>query len=237
MLHWTRLVLIRGSREITVSPMRFSPQMVAVLGPSGSGKTSFFHALSGLLPFHEGHVFLDDRELTGLPGGARPVSLMFQNLDLFEHLRVIDNVALGLGPRHLRRHRKQALSVLSQMALAEKAMAFPGELSGGEQRRVALARVLLRASLCPIVLLDEPFASVDPRRRQELVLWLQAQQRTLGLYIFIATHLQKEADQWAQRVLLFRDGGLHESLHATSRHDDGQGDGQGDGRRAGPNQT
>ncbi len=135
---------------------------VAVIGPSGSGKSTLMGAIAGFVPLASGRILWGGADLARQPPGERPLSILFQDQNLFPHLTVADNVGLGLDPR-LRltaADRQRVAAVIARVGLAGKEGRRPAALSGGEQGRAALARVLVRAR--PLLLLDEAFAALGP---------------------------------------------------------------------------
>jgi thiamine transport system ATP-binding protein len=182
-------------------------EVVAVVGPSGCGKSSLLRAVAGLVPA-TGRVVADGRALDALPPHRRGVGVVFQDHALFPHLDVAGNVAFGLvearAPAELRRERVHEW--LGRVGLADRAGDDVERLSGGERQRVALARTL--APRPPIVVLDEPFASLDPglrgRLSREVAGWL----RDLGTAALFVTHDLDEALAVGDRVAVLRAGRL-----------------------------
>ncbi|HET6955306.1 MAG TPA: ATP-binding cassette domain-containing protein [Vicinamibacterales bacterium] len=212
----TGLQVLRGSRtilsDVTLSIAR--GDIVAVMGPSGSGKTTILRAVAGLEPFQSGRIAVDGVALNGGGGTTkstmrelrRKVGMVFQFHCLFEHLSAIENVCLapvhahGVSPEAA---RSRGLELLRAFGVDHRAAALPRQLSGGEAQRVAIARAL--AVDPPLLLMDEPTASLDPERRAELgalLQGLQRQQRTLVL----TTHDEDFAHDFATRILRLRDG-------------------------------
>ena len=210
------LHLLRGDRRIlagaafTVS----AAGVVALMGPSGSGKTTILRAIAGLEPFQQGTIATHGVTLTG---GSRPsaatlrqlrrhVALVFQFHHLFEHLTVTDNVTLApvhvVGTAHAEA-RRRALELLKTLGVEHRATALPRELSGGEAQRVAIARAL--AVDPPLLMMDEPTASLDPTRRNELG-ELLARLRAQGRTILLSTHDDDFARRWATVILRVQDG-------------------------------
>ena len=216
MLQVSDLHLHRGARPVLtgVSLDVRRGELVAIMGPSGSGKTTILRAVAGLEPFHGGHIDVDGVALAGgstltkatLRSLRRKVGMVFQFHCLFEHLTAIENVCLA--PVHAYgiaagEARRRGLELLAGFGVEHRAAAFPRHLSGGEAQRVAIARAL--AVDPPLLLMDEPTASLDPERRSELgtlIRGLQQQHRTL----LIATHDEDFAREWATRVVTLRDG-------------------------------
>jgi polar amino acid transport system ATP-binding protein len=189
-------------------------EIVAIMGPSGSGKTSILRAIAGLERFQSGRIDVDGVALSG--GGAIPtrtlrelrrkVGMVFQFHCLFEHLSAIENVCLA--PVHAHRvapadARARGLEWLRAFGVEHRAAALPRQLSGGEAQRVAIARAL--AVDPPLLLMDEPTASLDPERRTELGTLLQGLQRQHRTLI-LATHDEDFARDFATRTLRLRNG-------------------------------
>jgi iron(III) transport system ATP-binding protein len=175
-------------------------QVLALLGPSGCGKTTTLRMLAGLERPDEGRVVIAGREVAGpgvfVPPERRGVGLVFQSYALFPHLSVVENVAFGLGRQPERHARAHAL--LEQVSLGHKASARVHELSGGEQQRVALARALAPAPAA--LLLDEPFANLDPSLRAEVREQVAQLLRSIATSTVLVTHDQAEALSLADLV-------------------------------------
>jgi len=215
-LQLTDVHVQRGTRRIlagvTLETRR--GELVAVMGPSGSGKTTILRLVAGLEPFQSGRIEVEDVTLDagGTPSTTmvrrlrRKVGIVFQFHCLFEHLSAIQNVCLapvhahGVGVRDATRRGQE---LLAAFGVDHRADALPRELSGGEAQRVAIARAL--AVDPPLLLLDEPTASLDPARRGELgdlLKQLLAQGRTL----VIATHDEDFAQLYATRIVVLDNG-------------------------------
>jgi ABC-type polar amino acid transport system ATPase subunit len=215
-LHLSDVHLRRGARRIlagiTLETSR--SELVALMGPSGSGKTTILRAIAGLEPFESGRIVVDDVPLVGgapasratLRRLRRKVGMVFQFHCLFEHLSAIDNVCLapvhahGVAPEDAARRAHELLAAFS---VDHRANALPRELSGGEAQRVAIARAL--AVDPPLLLLDEPTASLDPIRREELGELLRGL-LTQGRTLVIATHDEAFARHFATRIIRLAEG-------------------------------
>lgn len=182
---------------------------IAVLGPSGAGKSTLLNAIAGFVPLSAGRVLFDGADLSPLPPGKRPISLLFQDNNLFPHLNVAQNVGLGLRP-DLRlsadQHRTVA-AALARVGLEGLETRKPAALSGGQQSRVALARVLLRAR--PILLLDEPFAALGPALKAEMLDLVARIARESGAMVLMVSHDPQDALRIAQQTILVADGLAH----------------------------
>lgn len=189
-----------------------SGQIGVLIGPSGCGKTSLLRAVAGLERLADGRIVMGGRTLAG-PGvhvapEAREIGMVFQDFALFPHLSVADNVGFGLHalPRGERRDRVQQM--LDLVGLAHAAKRPPHELSGGQQQRVALARALAPAP--KLLLLDEPFSSLDADLRETLAHELRAILQASGTTAFFVTHDQLEAFALGDRVGVMHQGRLEQ---------------------------
>lgn len=187
-----------------------SGELLALLGPSGCGKTTLLRILAGLEFPDSGQVLFDDVDVTDHPVRARGLGFVFQHFALFRHLSVFENVAFGLRvkPRRSRpgkvEIRTRVLDLLRLVRLEPYANHLPSELSGGQRQRVALARAL--AVEPKVLLLDEPFGSLDAQVRRELRGWLRRLHEELNLTSILVTHDQEEALEVAGRVAVMRAG-------------------------------
>jgi polar amino acid transport system ATP-binding protein len=189
-------------------------EILAVMGASGAGKTSVLRAVAGLDPIAAGSVAIDGLQLSAgpLPRGEalralhRRVGMVFQFHHLFEHLTALHNVCLALV--HVQRQppaeaERKARELLEHLGVGSRADAVPRELSGGEAQRVAIARALAVGP--PLLLMDEPTASLDPARRGELAATLR-QLAAEGRTIVVATHDEDFSRACAHRVLVMDEG-------------------------------
>ena len=142
---------------------------VAVIGPSGSGKSTLLNAVAGFLPVAEGHIRWRGDDITKAPPGDRPVAMLFQDGNLFPHITVTQNVGFGIRPdlRLSAEERERVAEALRRVGLGDLGDRKPGALSGGQQSRAALARVLVQGR--PLLLLDEPFAALGPALKAEML--------------------------------------------------------------------
>ncbi len=179
-------------------------ELACLLGPSGCGKTTLLRAIAGLQGQAEGDIRLFGEPLGSLPAERRGIGLVFQEDTLFPHLTAAENIAFGLrsAPRHTRRERVQALA--RRMQLADLLARYPHELSGGQRQRVALARAL--AVRPRLLLLDEPFAALDQRLREQLAFELRELLRAEGMTALLVTHDQHEAFALADAIGVMQQG-------------------------------
>ncbi|MBU4681914.1 thiamine ABC transporter ATP-binding protein ThiQ [Cedecea davisae] len=192
-------------------PMRFSLRVtagerVAILGPSGAGKSTLLSLVAGFLEPASGSIKLDGKEHTRTPPSARPVSMLFQENNLFSHLTVRQNIALGMHPgmKLNAQQQNRLLAMAERMGMQEMLDRLPSQLSGGQRQRVALARCLVRQQ--PILLLDEPFSALDPALRQEMLQLLDELCQEQRLTLLMVSHSTEDAARIAERSLVVMEG-------------------------------
>ncbi|MEX5727796.1 thiamine transport system ATP-binding protein [Rhodovulum iodosum] len=180
--------------------------IVALLGPSGAGKSTLLDAIAGFLPPARGRVLWRGQDLGPLAPGARPVSMLFQDNNLFPHLSVEQNVGLGLRPdlRLGADDRAAVAAALDRVGLAGFETRKPAALSGGQRSRVALARMLLRGR--PLVLLDEPFAALGPALKREMLTLVAELAGETRATVLMVTHDPADARAVADQAVLVADG-------------------------------
>jgi spermidine/putrescine transport system ATP-binding protein len=181
---------------------------LVLLGPSGCGKTTLLKAVAGLTPVAHGRVYIGGKDVTDLPPDKRGVSMVFQDLALFPHLNVFENVAFGLRLRRLpeREVRRQAMWALELVRLDPQQFMERQihQLSGGQQQRVALARALVVQP--EVLLLDEPFSHIDLDVKNQLLEELKILHNKLGFTLIYVTHDRFEAVEVGDRIALMRAG-------------------------------
>ena len=188
-------------------PMRFSltverGEQVAILGPSGAGKSTLLNLIAGFLTPASGSLTIDGVDHTTMPPSRRPVSMLFQENNLFSHLTVAQNIGLGLNPG-LKLNAAQQ-EKMRQMGIDNLMARLPGELSGGQRQRVALARCLVREQ--PILLLDEPFSALDPALRQEMLTLVSTSCQQQKMTLLMVSHSVEDAARIATRSVVVADG-------------------------------
>lgn len=194
-------------------PMQFQlnvkkGERIAVIGESGAGKSTLLNLIAGFEKADRGEILLNGENHFATEPAQRPVSMLFQDNNLFPHLTVAQNIGLGLVSRLYfdAMQMQQITQIAKQMGIAELLERRSDLLSGGQKQRVALARTLLRDK--PILLLDEPFSALDPQKRmemQQLVVEL-CQQKQLTL--LMVTHQVEEVKNWCDRVIKVQQGSL-----------------------------
>lgn len=205
-LRLDHLVLTQGSFRLEADWQVPTGARVAVIGPSGAGKSTLLAAISGFLPPVAGRILWDGHDLASLEPGARPLSILFQDGNLFPHLTVAQNLALGLSPglRLTEAQKARVGAVLAEVGLGDKAARKPAALSGGEQSRAALARALLRAR--PMLLLDEPFAALGPALKAQMLDLVDRIAGQTGATVLMVTHDPEDARRLCPLTVVVADG-------------------------------
>jgi thiamine transport system ATP-binding protein len=181
-------------------------EVLSLIGPSGSGKSTLLSLIAGFLAPRGGEIRLDGEAIGSLPPAKRPVSIVFQQHNLFPHLDLYTNVALGVDPSlRLVAEQENAIdAALERLGLSELRRRKPGELSGGQRQRVALARALVRRRR--ILLLDEAFAALGPAQRAELIGLVKDLVRESGMSALLVSHQPRDASIASARTAFLCDG-------------------------------
>ena len=163
-------------------------RLIALLGPSGSGKTTILRMIAGLETPDSGEIVIDGKVVNNIPASERGIGFVFQNYALFRYMTVYDNIAFGLNvkkenKKYIDERVHELLKLISLDGLEKR---YPSQLSGGQRQRVAFARAL--APNPHLLLLDEPFAAIDAKVRQELRSWLKEMIEKLGITSIFVTH-------------------------------------------------
>jgi len=176
---------------------------VAIVGPSGAGKSTLLDLIAGFRAPNAGRVLWDGRDITALTPDRRPVAMLFQDNNLFPHLTLERNLALALHPSGRIRDGRIDRA-LDQVGLAGMAQRKPGTLSGGQQSRAALARVLLQDR--PLLLLDEPFAALGPALKREMLDLVATLVSERGMTALLVTHDPGDARRFAPQTIVVANG-------------------------------
>jgi iron(III) transport system ATP-binding protein len=183
-----------------------------LLGPSGCGKTTLLRAIAGFEPLRGGSIALHGRVVSvaraTLPPESRRIGMVFQDLALFPHLDIAANIAFGLRRLERSARRRRVTELLALIGLEASATAYPHQLSGGQQQRVAVARAM--APRPDLLLLDEPFSSLDQDLREKLARDVRQMLKKDGLTALLVTHDQFEAFAMADEIGVMHDGLLHQ---------------------------
>lgn len=197
-------------------PMRFDLRVqhgerIAILGPSGAGKSTLLNLIAGFLIADSGELRLNGEDHRHTAPSKRPVSILFQENNLFPHLTLEKNIALGLHPglRLSAEQRETLKQIAEQVGLTELLARLPSQVSGGQRQRAALARCLVRHQ--PILLLDEPFSALDPALRQEMLQLLEKICDERQLTLLMVSHNLDDAAYIASRTITVNNGGISDS--------------------------
>ena len=176
-------------------------EIVSLVGPSGSGKTTLLRVIAGLEQPSQGTVVIDNKLMTGIPTHKRDVGLVFQDNQLFPHLCVFDNIAYSLRIKRVSKalQIEKVNEMLSLIGMEDLARRDVGQLSGGETKRIAVARALVADPY--ILLLDEPLTGLDAELRDRLLEDMGALLRTRGTTVVHVTHDHNEAARLSDRVV------------------------------------
>lgn len=206
MLTLDALRLVQDDFTLTATLTVPTGARVAVIGPSGAGKSTLLAAIAGFFAPASGRILWNGKNLAPLPPGARPLSILFQDQNLFPHLTVAQNLGLGLNPslRLTAADRAAIETALARTGLSGLGARRPGQLSGGQQSRVALARALLRAR--PLLLLDEPFAALGPALKAEMLKLVADISTEQGTTVLMVSHDPADARAFAPLSVLVADG-------------------------------
>ncbi len=187
-------------------------EIFALLGPSGCGKTTTLRLIAGFETADTGKISMAERTLadsnTHVPPESRGIGFVFQDYALFPHKNVLDNVAFGLRKMPKKKRQERAFEVLEMVGLTNLQSRLPHHLSGGEQQRVALARAIIARP--KLLLLDEPFSSLDPGLRQSTREEVRSLLKAEGISAVLVTHAQEEALSFAERLGVMKEGTLEQ---------------------------
>lgn len=181
-------------------------EVVTILGPSGAGKSTLLSLIAGFIMPASGDIILNQQNETHTTPNHRPVSMLFQDNNLFTHLTVEQNLAIGLSPslKLTADQKQQLLTIAERIGLTTYLRSYPTQLSGGQKQRVAIGRCLLQRR--PILLLDEPFSSLDPKLKKEMFILLYEIKNEYQLTILMVTHQLEDIDSNNDRCVVIEDG-------------------------------
>ncbi|OCL25884.1 thiamine ABC transporter ATP-binding protein ThiQ [Gilliamella sp. wkB171] len=179
---------------------------VVIVGPSGAGKSTLLSLIAGFIFPNSGTIKLNHQNMTKIPPGKRPVSMLFQHNNLFSHLTIQQNIALGIKPslKLTITEQDKIADILTQVGLDGFATRYPEQLSGGQRQRVALARCLIQHR--PILLLDEPFSALDQALRHDMLLLVNQICHQYDLTLIMVSHYLDESLNYFSRCLVVDDG-------------------------------
>ncbi len=209
MLTLDRLTLTQGDFRLDADLTIQTGARVALIGPSGAGKSTLLAAIAGFLAPASGRILWQGEDITATPPGERPLSILFQDQNLFPHLWLETNLALGLNPKGKidATDRARIETALARVGLEGMERRKPGALSGGQQSRAGLARTLLRGR--PILLLDEPFAALGPALKSEMLALVAEIAREQGTTVLMVSHDPEDARALCPQTVLVAEGRAH----------------------------
>ena len=212
MLELDKVVLRSGTFELRADIDFDDRAIVDVIGPSGAGKSTLLNAIAGFQPITEGQLKWQGTDITQAAPSNRPVAMLFQDNNLFPHLSLAQNIGLGLHPTLRLSSEDQAKveHALQRVGLQGLGARKPADVSGGQQSRAALARILLQKK--PLILLDEPFAALGPAMRREMLDLVAELARESGATVLMVSHAPSDARQIADQVILVADNIAHPPL-------------------------
>jgi thiamine transport system ATP-binding protein len=180
--------------------------LCAIIGPSGGGKTTLLHMIAGFETPESGTLTFDGQDLLPLEPAKRPAAIVFQDHNLFPHLTAAQNIALGIRPSLRMSDNERFLvdETLEAVGLTGFAARKPGEMSGGQRQRVALARALVSGR--PLILLDEPFSSLDPGLRRDMIQLVDALRRKRSVTVLMTIHTPEDVADLAGQMVFVADG-------------------------------
>ena len=196
------------STNISLEPEK----IYAVVGPSGAGKSTFLNLISGFASISSGTIIWNGQEISNLPPAKRSVSILFQDNNLFPHLSVWRNLALAVThwPKISKDNEEKLKAVMSEVGILGLENRKPSQLSGGQQSRVALARVLLQKT--KILLLDEPFSALGPSLKDQMLELIKKIAKNKKLLVLMVTHEPADAKKVASQTLVVKDKKVHPPL-------------------------
>ncbi|WP_176085050.1 ATP-binding cassette domain-containing protein [Martelella sp. HB161492] len=213
-----RVELFLGSAQFHFDGTIDAGTITAVTGRSGAGKSTLINLIAGFAMPDAGKVMIGGQDMTGLHVSRRPLTLVFQDNNLFSHLDIFTNVALGISAtmRLFPEDRQRIDNALVRVGLDGFGKRMPATLSGGERQRVAFARALVRER--PILLLDEPFAALDPEMRAEMVKLLLELHQETGNTVIMVSHEPDEMNAIAESRIIVENGRFLAGVEKSSTH-------------------
>ena len=211
-----RLTFTMGDWGLCASLQVGRGECAALIGASGAGKSTLLSLIAGFETPDSGAILVDNQDIDSLAPAQRPATMMFQEHNLFAHLSLYDNIALGCHPglNLTPADHKTINQALAATQLGDISRRRPAEVSGGERQRAALARCLCQKR--PLLLLDEPFANLDPRLRQQMHALVDELRQTHALTVIVVSHLPHEAACIADQMVFMHEGQITEQGSASS---------------------
>ncbi len=202
------LKLQQGDFTLTADIKINANQTTAIIGPSGGGKSTLLLLIAGFIQPDRGKIILQGKDVTKIEPARRPLTMLFQENNLFPHLSVFQNTALGVDPnlKLSKTDRQNVKTALERVGLETHLNTLPAKLSGGQRQRVAIARALLRKR--PILLLDEPFAALGPALRHEMLDLVENIRSSQDAALLLITHNPDDARRIAPETIVVADGNV-----------------------------
>ncbi|MGI6402974.1 MAG: ABC transporter ATP-binding protein [Oscillospiraceae bacterium] len=185
-------------------------ELVTLLGPSGCGKTTILRTIGGFIPATSGQILIDGKDIVHLQPEKRPTAMVFQSYNLWPHMTVYENMAFGLKLRKVPKseQKRRITEMLEMVKMSGYEKKYPGQMSGGQQQRIAIGRSLL---LQPdVLLLDEPFSALDAKIRSQMREELRKIQTDLSITVVFVTHDQEEAMALSDRIVVMNKGSFEQ---------------------------
>ena len=206
MLQVKNLVVDLDGFKLTADFEIAKGSLISIVGPSGAGKSTLLNTLAGFIPVTSGTIKWNGLEITKQDPGLRPLSILFQDYNLFSHLTVKDNIAIGLRPNLKLNDLETNLvnSVIEEVGLSKFKFIKPFKLSGGQRSRVSLARSIVRSK--PILLLDEAFSGLGPALRTEMIKLIKNKSIKEKITLIMVSHHIKDAMELDQKVIFVNEG-------------------------------
>ena len=206
MLQVKNLVVNLDGFKLTADFEIAKGSLISIVGPSGAGKSTLLNALAGFIPVTSGTIKWNGSEITKQDPGLRPLSILFQDYNLFSHLTVKDNIAIGLRPNLKLNDLETDLvnSVIEEVGLSKVKFIKPFQLSGGQRSRVSLARSIVRSK--PILLLDEAFSGLGPALRTEMIKLIKNKSIKEKITLIMVSHHIKDAMENKKKVIFVNGG-------------------------------
>ncbi|NDV51984.1 MULTISPECIES: ATP-binding cassette domain-containing protein [unclassified Salipiger] len=220
MLTLENLRFTEGDYSLSANFSLAPGRRVAIIGPSGAGKSTLLDLIAGFLATKYGRLLWRGQDITATPPDRRPVAMLFQENNLFPHLNLARNLGLALRPgggRLTTEEARKLESALERVGLGGLSERKPGALSGGQQSRAALARVLLQAR--PILALDEPFAALGPALKVQMLDLVQEVAGELGALVLLVSHDPQDARRFAEETVLVAEGVAHPPVETQALFD------------------
>ncbi|MFZ3589892.1 ABC transporter ATP-binding protein [Bacillus sp. DJP31] len=185
-------------------------EIISIVGPSGTGKSTLLKCIAGLESVSSGKVIINDKDFTNLPANKRPIVMMFQQALLFPHMTIRENIEYGLLFTNMKIDERmhKVNEYIKKVDLHSYSEHYPHELSGGQKQRASLARALILEP--ELLLLDEPFSSLDKQLRQQLREWVKTLLMEQGVTTLFVTHDTEEAMIMGDKVAVFAEGGIQQ---------------------------